>query len=173
VRFTLLLASSALAASLVLSACSGGTSSVPTGSQSVAPMGHSGGPQLILDGANKDTTCPSSTGSSYVDCYDVKTGKNKFQWCIVYSGETSCSSKLYPGTWTWTKGKVYQVSNGKKSKGIKSSWKPDPGNPTENTIKVKKSVGSTGGAVGYYTELEACNSNGSCVGPDEIGIVVQ
>lgn len=171
-RFTLLLASSALAASLVLSACSGGTS-VPTGSQSVAPMGHHAGAQIILDGAQKDTTCPSSTGTTYIDCYDVKSGKNKFQWCIVYTGETSCSSKLYPGTWTWTKFKVYNASNGKKAKGLKSSWKPDPGNPTENEIKVKSSVGSTGGAVGYYTGLEACNSAGSCLGPDAIGIVVQ
>jgi len=181
VRFTLLLASSALAASLVLSACSG-SQAVPTGAgaQSVAPMGHHGdAPMIILAGAGKDTTCPSSTGSSYIDCYDVGSGTNKFQWCIVYSSRnngTCNTSVLYPGTWTWPKGKaaeVFNAANGKKAKGIKSKWKPNPANPTENLIKVKSSVGSTGGAVGYYTDLEACDSGGSCIGPYPIGIVVQ
>lgn len=176
-RFTLFCASTALAASFMLSACSsGGGSQALPGGQSVAPMGHhENGPMLVLAGVKDQTTCPSSTGSTYLDCYDITAGKKfKAQWCIVYTSKengTCDSSILYPGTWTWTVSKVIAVSNGKKTKKIKNSWKPNPGNPTENYIKSKSSVKSTGGTVGYYIELEAATSS-QTVGPYEIGIVV-
>jgi hypothetical protein len=171
VRFSLLLASSALAAGLALSACSGNSQAIPGGAQSVAPMGHSF--HLALKSIDPNTTCPS--GSQYIDCYTVKPGKKfKNSWCISdVSPPTCATSGLAPGTWTWTVSKVYSVKNGKPVKTIKNSWKPNPGNPTNNFITAKKSVKSTKGAIGYYIDLEACNSASSCVGPDEIGIIVK
>lgn len=181
-RFTLLFASSALAAGLVLSACSGGSQALPGGAQSVAPMSHHGDFPTLVTPKEDATTCPSSDGSTYLECYTVKPGKKfKEQWCIVYSSKnngTCDTSILYPGTWTWTVSKVFEVSNNKPTKSIKNSWKPNPGNPTENMITSKKSVKSTKGKVGYYIDLEACNSASQCVEkssgqPYLIGIIVK
>jgi hypothetical protein len=182
VRFTLLLASTALAASLVLSACSGGSQALPGGAQSVAPMSHRGDLPALVNPQEDATTCPTSDGTTYLECYSIKPGKKfKDQWCIVYSSKnngTCDTSILYPGTWTWMVSKVYQVSNMKPTKSITNSWKPNPGNPTENELKSSKTLKSTKGKVGYYIDLEACNSASECVEksssqPYLIGIIVK
>jgi hypothetical protein len=168
VRFTLLLASSALAASLVLSACSG-SSSIPTGSQSVAPMSrHAGTPMLSAVGAKHDTSCPSA----FYECFEIsKTSPATQEWCIIYSGTSDCTD-LYPGTWTWASAN-YKVKKGaptsKKDKKISSSFSPNPGNPTDLTISTKSGKSSKGKITGAV-ELSVCNSASSCLGPIYIGI---
>jgi hypothetical protein len=171
VRLTLLCASSALAASLILSACSSGSMSqaIPGGSQS--SMGrHAGTPMLHLVGAKADASCPSQ----YYECVTVsKSSPLEQQWCIVYSGTSDCSD-LFPGTWTWSApvSKAHHKKHHKKGKLI-AKFSPNPGNPTELTISIKGKVKKTGGKVGYVANLEACNSSNSCVGPVGIGIIVQ
>jgi hypothetical protein len=173
VRFTLLLASSALAASLALSACSsGGSQAVPSGSQVTAPMGHHVGPYAVMTGARQAQSCPSP----YYYCYEIAPGSTLTEeWCIITTG-SSCSSNLAPGTWEWKDlGKVSKVGGG-KGKGIKSKWSPKKGNPTDNVVTVKANVPSTGSSPGYYFNWESCAKSGpykgSCVGPVDIGIIV-
>ena len=167
-RFTLLLASSALAASLVLSACStsGGSQAIPGGTQTT--MARHGGPQIELLGAKRNTSCPSE----YIACVEISpTSPAEQEWCIVYSGTSDCSD-LYPGTWTWD-WPTYKVKKKgfKGSKKIQASSSPNPGNPTFLTISTKKAK-STKGKIKYAVELIACNSAGSCLSGYYIGVSV-
>lgn len=170
-RLTLLFASSALAASLMLSACSSG-STVPAGSQSVAPMGHhAGAPQVVGLGAKHDTSCPST----YYECVEVsKASPAQQEWCLIYSGTSDCTD-LYPGTWTWS-AIVVKAKNGKPtnkhSKHVKASFSPNPGNPTTLTISTNASKTSHG-KIKYAVELSVCNSASSCLGPIDIGVSIQ
>lgn len=169
-RFTLLLASSALAASLVLSGCStsGGSQAIPGGTQT--SMGRHAAFEAHVVGMKHDTSCPSS----FYECVEVSTSSPSSQeWCIVYSGTSDCSD-LYPGTWTWTSenNKVKKGNPGKKTKKIKSSWSPNPGNPSTLTISVAKKAKNTKGKIKYAVQWEACNSASSCLGPIVIGVSV-
>ena len=168
-RFTLLLASSALAASLVLSGCStsGSSQAIPGGTQT--SMSRHGGPQVLGLGAKHDTSCPST----FYECVETsKASPYTQQWCIVYYGTTGCTD-LYPGTWTWTSTnmKVKKGNPKGKTKKIKSSFSPDPGNPTTLTISAK-SKKSTKGKIKYAVNMNVCNSSSSCLGPIYIGVSV-
>jgi hypothetical protein len=162
VRFTLLLASSALAASLVLSACSttGGSQSIP-GSQSAAPMSHQG-PQFAAYGQKQQTSCPSQ----YFVCITLAKGTTQEGICISTSG--NCSSGLV-GSWNWAN--KITTTKGKKYKKIKVSVSPNPGNPVEFTYSVKK-IKNTKGKVKWVDTLNACNVSdpSSCV-TGEIGLL--
>jgi hypothetical protein len=151
VRFSLLFASSALAASLALSACSNPASQfAPGGSQSVAPMAAGASAQLVVSGAQRDAaSCPSS---KYFACVTVAKGKTKLQICISTSG--NCTSGL-TGSWNW-KGKIVSAKTGKPYKGIKATFKPNPGNPTEDTFSAKK-VKNSHGKIVYAQNISACN----------------
>jgi len=156
VRFTLLLASSVLAASLALGGCStsGGSQALPGGS-SVTPMGQHQ-LQIVAAGAQHTTSCPSS---KYFTCLTLYKGSNQIEICISSSG--NCTSGLV-GNWTWV-GKIVKAKNGKKYKKIKVSWSPNPGNPTVNTLKVKK-IKNSGGKVIYAEDITACGyPSGSCI----------
>lgn len=168
-RSSLLFASAALAASLVLSACSG-SSSLPSGSQSVAPMGHHGSPQVLALGAKHDTSCPST----FYECFEITKGSPATQeWCIIYSGTSDCTD-VYPGTWTWS-ATVVKVKKGKPtnshSKHVVASFSPNPGNPTTLTVSTNASKTSHG-KIKYAVELNVCNSASSCLGPIDIGISI-
>ncbi len=98
-RFSLLCASTALAASLMLAACSsgGGSSSAIPGGSSIAPMGQSHGGYRLVTVAQRDTTCPSS----FVQCLAVSPGSYaSTEWCLSSSG--NCTSGLYAGRVKWT-----------------------------------------------------------------------
>jgi hypothetical protein len=160
VRFTLLLASSALAASLVLSGCStGGSQAIPGGTQT-AMSHHAGTPQLVVVGAKHDTSCPSD----YFVCAETsKSSPAEVGICISDSSPPSCSS-LAPGTWSWTAESV-KVKKGaptsKKTKKINGTWSPNPGNPSTLTVTTK-SKKSSKGKVKYAVYITACNSVSSC-----------
>jgi hypothetical protein len=154
VRFTLLLASSALAASLVLSACSGGSQTIPGGS-TVAPMGHHAA-QLVAPGAQRDASCPAT----YFVCVTLYPGTTTQGICISTSG--NCTTGLV-GSWNWSE-TITTVKTGKKYKKIKPSFSPNPGNPTTNSFKAKK-VKNSHGKVKWAAALKACEvtNPASCI----------
>jgi hypothetical protein len=156
VRFTLLFTASVLAASIGLSACSsGGSQSIPGGSQQTAPMAKSGGPHIIAVGAKPDASCPSQ----FITCVTIKKGSPAtVEICVQYT-TGYCP---YPGVWTWT-GQVVKVSTGAPFGKIKQSASPNPGNPTYITITEKKRVKKSHGKYKYEDNIETCNSASSCL----------
>jgi hypothetical protein len=92
-------------------------------------------------------------------------GSNQIEICISTSG--NCSSGLV-GTWTWSD-VVVKAKNGKKYKKIKTSWSPNPGNPSVNTLKVKK-IKNSNGKVIYAENLTACESTSYCI-QGSIGLI--
>ena len=126
-RLTFLFASTALAASLLLSGCSSGSSqAIPGGSQSVA-MGHHA-PHMVPVVAGNPSSCPSS---KYILCIDItKASGGSFGLCISTSG--NCSSGLV-GDWNWsTTVTTLKGKNAKKK--IHNSWDPNPGNPSTEHV---------------------------------------
>jgi hypothetical protein len=157
VRLTLLLASSALAASLALGGCStsGGSQALPGGS-SVTPMGQHQLHLVAAGGQHPSASCPSSL---YFTCITIYKGKNQIEICISSSG--NCTSGLV-GNWTWS-GKIIHVKTGKKDKKFKVSFSPNPGNPTVNTIKVN-TIKDSHGKIKYAEDITACGyPSGSCL----------
>ena len=155
-RFTLLLASSVLAASLALGGCStsGGSQALPGGS-SVTPMGHHQ-LQLVAAGVQRAASCPSS---KYFTCLTLYKGSNTLEICISSSG--NCTSGLV-GNYTWT-GTIVKAKSGKKYKKIKVAWSPNPGNPSVNTLTVKK-IKNSHGKIVYAEDIQACGyPSGSCI----------
>ena len=154
-RYTLLLASSVLAASLALGGCStsGGSQALPGGS-SVTPMGHHQ-VQLVAVGVQHLASCPSQ----YFTCLTIYKGSNQIEICISSSG--NCTSGLV-GNWTWS-GKIIHVKTGKKDRKFKVSFSPNPGNPTVNTIKVNE-IKDSHGKIKYAEDITACGyPSGSCI----------
>ena len=159
-RFTLLFTASVLAASIGLSACSGGSQAVPGGAQQTAPMAKSGGPHLVAVG-QPDATC----GSQFITCVTI-TKKSPAQVSICVQYTTGYCP--YPGVWTWSNS-VQVTSSGKPYKKIKAVTSPNPGNPVYITISEKKKVKKSHGKYKYQDVIETCNSASSCLsGP--IGI---
>ena len=128
-------------------------------------MGRHGGPQILGLGAKRNTSCPSE----FYECVEIsKASPASQEWCIIYSGTSDCTD-LYPGTWTWSALTV-KAKNGKKTKKIKASFSPNPGNPTTLEISTKAKKGN--GKVKYAVEMEVCNSASSCLGPILIGVSI-
>jgi hypothetical protein len=137
VRFTLLSAGTALAASLMLAACSSnGANSIPSGSQVGAPMGHGVGNYRLVSVARHDTTCPTA----YVQCLAVAPGSSaEAEWCISDSG--NCTSGLYAGKIVWKAGKVGP------GKHLKAKFAPGKGNPSDLTVTASSKAASCDGTV--------------------------
>jgi hypothetical protein len=165
VRFTLFLTASVLAASIGLSACSsGGSQSVPGGSQQTSPMAKTGGPHLVVLGGKSAAGCPST----YITCVTIsKASPAQVSICVQYT-TGYCP---YPGVWTWAS-QVVVVKSGKPYKKIIEKISPNPGNPTYITISEKKKVKKSKGKYKYADNVEVCNSSSQCLsGP--IGIATQ
>ena len=163
-RFSLLMTAGVLAASIGLSACSGGGSAVPSGSQSVSSMAKSGGPHLTVVGNVKNTgTCPSG----FILCVTIsKASPATVELCISYTTGT-CP---YPGVWAWaTQG---QKVNGAPYKKLASSASPNPGNPTYISISEKKKIKKSHGKYKYQVAISACNSSSQCLS-GAIGVATQ
>lgn len=172
-RFTLLCASTALAASLMLAACSSGGSSsaIPSGN-SIAPMGHSHGGYRLVMVAQRDTTCPAS----YVQCLAVSPGSYaQAEWCLSSTG--NCSSGLYAGRTKWTvTEKPIKNKTGRAYHKLVATWSPVKGNPSILTVTANAAARSSKGVVGYSMTWEVCALSGSikgtCFGPEPEGIAV-
>lgn len=150
-RFSLLLASTALVASLTVSACSSDRSqAIPTDS-TMAPMGHRA-PHVVMAGG--DATC----GAGFHICVTLHPGKTTTELCV--STTYNCSSGIV-GYWYWV-GTVVTYPKGKKYRKIKVSYSPNPGNPVINTFKVRK-LKNTHGKVKWVEKIETCNSSSSCL----------
>lgn len=200
-RFTLLCASAALAASLVLSGCStnGSSSAIPGGSSVAAPGGHSiHNLHMVMMGGGGIHHAYSCSGSGINYCYLVNNGKTDFGWCIVDVTSGNCTSDLAPGKWKWDNSepvagttKTLKLKTGLPTGAVKSTWcKPPTGtattcaretakvvaNPSNNEANVKGSVKYTNGKVGYTFSWQACAISGpykgTCVGPVGIGMIV-
>ncbi len=111
--------------------------------------------QIVAEGGQRPASCPSQ----YFTCVTLYKGSNQIGICISSSG--NCTSGLV-GNWTWS-GTVVKAKSGKKYKKIKVSWSPNPGNPTTNTLKVKK-IKNSHGKVVYAENITACGyPSGSCI----------
>jgi hypothetical protein len=124
VRFTLLFASTALAAGLLLSACSSGSSSaIPGGSQVAAPMSHHGQAALkpYVVNPDKKNPCPSS---KYYECFDISASSSGPY--VEWSSTSTLTINGYDML-TTVKGKS-------ADKKLSSDFSPDPGNPTYQYI---------------------------------------
>ena len=160
-RFTLLVVSAALAASLTLAACSGGGSqAIPSGS-SVAPIGHHA-PHLVVVG--RDASC----GSAFFACVTLYPGTTTVEVCAAMFSIPSCTTCLCNWSWSST---VVTYPGGKRYRKIKASFSPNPGNPTINIFRVKK-IKETHGMVMWAENVTACDvySSGSCVS-GSIGLI--
>ena len=152
-RFTLLCASTALAASLVLSACSGGSGSSSAIPGGATAMGHHVA-QMHLTAVSPDrkskNPCPSS---KYYFCTDVSPSSSGpyVQWAACTSGG-SC-----PPTYDLVASNAFFTKSGKpvKAKKLSSTWYPSPGNPTYEYI-TDVSYGSSNGKVKVVGETAAC-----------------
>ncbi len=187
-RFSLLCASAALAASLVLSGCStnGSSSAIPGGSSTTSMAGHRAQLHMVITGVHHAYTC---SGSGLYACYLVNNGATDFEWCIVNVTSGNCTSDLAPGKWSWTntapipgKPNTEKISTMKPTGAVKSTWvgltkSGHVANPINNDIVVKNSVKYTKGKPGYEFSWQACAKSGpykgSCVAPPgAIGIIV-
>jgi hypothetical protein len=153
VRFTLLLASSALAASLVLSACSSGSgsSTIPGGGSSVAPMGHHGiSLHAIAMKADKaKNPCPSS---KYDACFGLNYGSGPYvEWSACYSTYDCPPTYDIVATADLTTPKDKAV----KPKVMTQDWSPSPGNPTYQYITAGSKY-KNGSKVRYVDATSAC-----------------
>lgn len=181
-RFTLLCASTALAASLMLAACSGGagsSSAIPGGASATAPMAHHGY-HLVSVGRNK----PQSCNSPYFECYLVSPGSDEqFGWCISYSG--NCSSGVLTDKIKWnnispcgTGAQTYDQAKAKCDGRVKSVWGPPKAvvGVQEESVPVKASVPYGDGSPTFNVTWTACSVKGtykgSCFGDYDIGIIV-
>jgi hypothetical protein len=158
----------AIVASLGLSACSGGGQAVPGGSQG-APQSRSAS-QPVLVGFQRDASCPSKYT---IGCIDLGKGKTKEELCVVYTPSApNCDPTGLEGKWTWSE-KITNLK-GKKYTGIKALFKPDPGNPTYDTFKVK-TVKNSHGKIKYVQDVTWCaypSPTTSCTS-GEIGIATK
>jgi hypothetical protein len=170
VRFTLLMASSALAASLLLSACSSGSgsSAVPGGSQVAAPMSHHGVGEMKLSAVSPlkgKNPCPSS---KYLFCADITASSSGpyIEWSACTSGG-SC-----PPTYDLNAQGVITTTKGKSTKDLSSSWSPSPGNPTYGYItEVKPQKASK--KVKFIDATSACYANypSICSNTYDVGLI--
>ncbi|HEY2475992.1 MAG TPA: hypothetical protein VGI19_14475 [Candidatus Cybelea sp.] len=155
----------AVAAGILAGCASGlGTSSLPTGSQSMGPANRNA-MQMVVAGIQRDASC----SSKYITCVTVsKKTPAKIEICI--STGSSCSSGSFP-PYTWTQ-KIVTLK-GKKFSDLVGSIKPKTGNPIEDTIKEKKKVKSSKGVVKYAQDITACpETSGSCL-QGAVGITTQ
>lgn len=159
-RFTLLAASAAIAASLALSACNS-SSTAPAGnaitSSGTHMTAHNGHPMWIRPAHGvKILSGPACDYSKYSFCFYVEPGNSG-----PYVTTSDGSSPLYNAA-TITKAK-----SGKADKKFTTYFYPDPGDPTSQYItykgKVKKAqpVKFTDNYCIGYTPSDCANGSGS------------
>ncbi|MGA8574161.1 MAG: hypothetical protein WB609_00540 [Candidatus Cybelea sp.] len=133
-RFTLLCASTALAASLMLSACSGGAgggagaSAIPSGGGSTQSMGHHKiTPHAVAVHPARRSPCPSSI---FAACFALSTSSSGpyVEWSACFSTYSCPPTYALESFATITKTRT----GGPVGRGqiAGQAWYPDPGNPT-------------------------------------------
>jgi hypothetical protein len=167
-RFVNVCASGAIAAGLLLSACSsssGGSQPLPSNPQAIATKAHSA--HLTVVGGRQFTA--SCDTSLYLTCVTIAKGSPATIEICYNSEGSGCSSGSFP-TLTWYEA-IYSVKD-KPYKKIVGSFYPNPGNPTDDTIAAKKKVKNSHGVVKYFQYIEGCLSTSDCL-TGEIGIATQ
>ncbi len=162
-RLPLLLASGMLAAGLVACSSGGGSQALPSGAQGVAPMAHSA-LHLAVNGGQRDASCPASDFT----CVTVNSASGgAVGICITSTG--SCSGTL-PGPFKWTS-LIIKNKTGKKARKLHASFRPNPGNPTTDTITEKVVLRQTHGKYLYTQTVTGCDASSSCISGN-IGIAL-
>ncbi len=135
-RFTLLCASTALAASLVLSACSGGagsSSSIPSGGSGVSSMAkHHHGIGLKAANLHADSRGPCDATPFPNGCYALNYGSGPYDYwyaCTTYSCPPTYDIVASSNITHWKTGAP--VGHGQIAS---QQWYPSPGNPTYDYI---------------------------------------
>lgn len=135
-RFTLLCASAALAASLVLSACSGGAgstgaSAIPGSGSGVSSMGHHKVKmQVIAMHVDRRPACPSGV----IACFALNYGSGPYtEWSLCYS--TYDCPPTYAIVASATFSKIRDGSSVGRGQIAGSDYYPSPGNPTYQYIQ--------------------------------------
>ena len=144
----------AVAASIGLAACSGGSQSIPASSQLAPPMERSIG-QLTPGHVEPLAKCPKA----YLLCVAVSNTKaGKYEICVSSTGK--CTSGSFP-TEVWSS-KITTLK-GKKFRGIVAKFKPNPGNPTIVTLTAKVKLPNSHGRVDFIQIVTACHTKTSCM----------
>jgi hypothetical protein len=173
VRFSLLIASSLIAAALTVSACNrdGGSSAVPGGAQQAASMNRLGGLGALKPIAmmNRDTKneCPSS---KYLYCVDITPSSSGPYVC--FSSSSSCGgSQQSPPYYAY--GIIVSLKD-KPTRKLSEYWDPFPGNPTDQYIVETKPLKASK-RVKYVDQVYVClePSGGSCGAISYIGLIPQ
>jgi hypothetical protein len=136
VRFTLLCASAALAASLVLSACSGGAgstgaSAIPGSGSGVSSMGHHKIKMTaIAMHVNRRPACPSNV----IACIALNYGSGPYtEWSACFS--TYDCPPTYDIVASATFSKIRTGGSVGRGQIAASAYYPSPGNPTYQYIE--------------------------------------
>jgi hypothetical protein len=124
-------------------------------------------PAIHAIGVRPQTTCPSA----YFVCVEVTPGSPASVGICFGSVTSGGNCNPAAGTWSWTS-KGFLVKKGhitkKRAKSLRESFSPNPGNPTTDTIDVKKCKNSHGKIV-LADVITVVNSAGSSATGD-IGI---
>ncbi len=101
--------------------------------------------------------CPSQYSGGCVS--PTASSPAQFEWCVSTSG--NCSSGLV-GSFDWTSA-LTNAKTGKayKKKAFKSTWSPDPGNPSVLTISARRTR-ARGTKVLLADAQTACSSSYGC-----------
>lgn len=157
----------AILASLTLGGCvAGGTLGMPNGSQDVATSTRSVGHFIVMQ-ATRQANCPSQ----YVTCVTVSRHVSSPSVYFCYSPGSYCGPSQPQYGWS---GFFYVSKTGNPTDKFGSSFNPDPGNPTYDTIYERKKVRSSHGKVKYQQAVCPLDSGSGCVaGPFLVGIITQ
>ena len=174
-RFNLLIASSLIAAGLVLSACNsgGGSSAAPGGSQQLTSMNHQGGIGALKPIAmmNRDTKneCPSS---KYLFCVDITPSSSGPYVCFSSGGSSCGGSQESPPYYAY--GIIVNDKDKPPIRRLTEYWDPFPGDPTGQYIVETKAL-TPSKRVRFVDQVYICYepSGVSCGTISDIGLIPQ
>lgn len=116
----------------------------------------------LAPAAIKNAACPGRD----IECVTISYGHfATYTFCFI---ETTSGCATPPLTWTWK----FTAKSGHGAQKLGANFKPNPGDPSTDTIWEKVPMPSSNGAVAYQQTIMACNASG-CLGPYHIGIITQ
>ena len=121
----------------------------------VSPAGHQAQVTTFgsRGGVHTNFTCPPT----YFACVSpTKASPYQDGWCVSTSG--NCTTGLV-GSWNWTS---VVAKLGKGFKKVKSTWSPDPGNPSTNTISDARRKAKGTKLIASVTHSTCEVTNGTC-----------
>jgi len=106
-------------------------------------------------GVHNNLSCPPT----YFACVSpTKASPYLDGWCVSSTG--NCSSGLV-GDWDWSSA-ISKIGKGKGIGKVSSTWSPDPGNPSTNTIADKRKKAKGTKLIGAVSHSTCETTTGSC-----------